>query len=127
MLGVLSLNGIFASDCVIVPISADYLAIKGAMQVERTLRALERVVKQPPLRRYVITRFDGRRKMSWDIDRKLREHFGAELCETRIAENVSLAESPAQNRDVFAHAPDSRGARDYAALLDELEAAGFLN
>ncbi len=127
MLGVLSLNGIFASDRVIVPISADYLAIKGALQVERTLRALERVIRQPPLRRYVITRFDGRRKMSWDVDQKLREHFGAALCETRISENVSLAESPAQNADVFTHAPDSRGAQDYAALLDELEAAGFLN
>ena len=125
MLGVLSLNGVFASDGVIVPVSADYLAINGALQVERTLRALERVMKRPPLRRYVLTRFDGRRRMSWDIDRRLREHFGAELCETRIAENVSLAESPAENRDVFAHAPDSRGARDYTALVDELEAAGF--
>ncbi len=127
MLGVLSLNGIFASDRVIVPVSADYLAIKGALQVERTLRALERVIKQPPLRRYVITRFDGRRKMSWDVDKKLREHFGETLCETRISENVSLAESPARNNDVFTHAPDSKGARDYAALLDELEASGFLN
>jgi chromosome partitioning protein len=127
MLGVLSLNGIFASDRVVVPISADYLAIKGALQVERTLRALERVIKQPPLRRYVITRFDGRRKMSWDVDRKLREQFGSALCETRISENVSLAESPAQNEDVFTHAPDSRGAKDYSALLDEFEATGFLN
>ena len=127
MLGVLSLNGIFASDRILVPISADYLAIKGALQVERTLRALERVIKQPPMRRYVITRFDGRRKMSWDVDNKLREHFGSALCETRIAENVSLAESPALNCDVFAHAPDSRGAKDYSALLDELEAVGFLN
>jgi chromosome partitioning protein len=126
MLGVLSLNGIFASDCVLVPISADYLAIKGAMQVERTLRALERVIRQPPLRRYVITRFDSRRRMSWDIDRKLREHFGDELCATRISENVSLAESPSQNSDVFAHAPGSRGARDYTELLDELETGGLL-
>jgi chromosome partitioning protein len=127
MLGVLSLNGIFASDRVIVPVSADYLAIKGALQIERTLRALERVIKQPPLRRYVITRFDGRRKMSWDIDNQLRAHFGEQLCETRIAESVSVAESPAFNQDVFAHAPGSRGATDYTALLDELEAAGFLS
>jgi len=27
--------------------------------------------------------------------------------------------------DVFAHAPASRGAHDYEALLDELESAGF--
>ena len=65
--------------------------------------------------------------MSWDIEQKLRQHFGAELCETRISENVSLAESPAHNCDVYTHAPESRGARDYTALLDELEAAGFLN
>lgn len=127
LLGVLSLNGVFACDRVLVPISADYLAIKGALQVERTLRALERVLKTPPVRRYVITRFDSRRKMSWSVDKQLRERFGTELCETRISENVSLAESPAQNLDVFAYAPNSRGASDYTALLDELEAAGFLN
>ena len=40
---------------------------------------------------------------------------------------LDSAESPAQNRDVFAHAPESRGARDYAALQEELEAAGFFN
>jgi chromosome partitioning protein len=127
LLGVLSLSGVFACDRALIPISADYLAMKGALQVDRTLRALERVLKHSPMRRYVITRFDSRRKMSWDIDRKLRERFGAELCETRISENVSLAESPAQNRDVFSHAPESRGARDYCLLLDELQGSGFLN
>lgn len=126
MLGVLSLNSIFAADRVLVPISADYLAIKGASQMERTLRALEQVLKKRVERRYVITRFDGRRKMSWDVDRKLRERFGPEVCETRIAENVSLAESPSFNRDVFEHAPTSRGAQDYSALLAELETCGFL-
>ena len=126
-LGVLSLNGIFASDRVLIPISADYLAVNGAAQVDRTLHALDRVLKKPPMRRYVMTRFDSRRKMSWDIDRTLRERFGAEMCETRISENVSLAESPGQNCDVFTHAPESRGARDYAALQEELEAAGFFH
>jgi chromosome partitioning protein len=126
-LGVLSLNGIFASDRVLIPISTDYLAVNGAWQVDRTLRALERVLKKPPMRRFVMTRFDARRKMSWKIDEKLRERFGSEMCETRISENVSLAESPSENRDVFTHAPESRGARDYAALQEELERAGFFN
>jgi chromosome partitioning protein len=40
---------------------------------------------------------------------------------------VSLAESPGKNCDVFKHAPDSRGARDYADLQQELDAAGFFN
>jgi chromosome partitioning protein len=126
MLGVLSLNGVFAADRVLVPISADYLALKGAAQMERTLRALEHVLKKRVERRYVVTRFDARRRMSWEIDRQLRELFGNEVCETRVTENVSLAESPAFKRDVFVHAPESRGAQDYAALLDELERCRFL-
>jgi chromosome partitioning protein len=127
MLGVLSLNGVFAADRVLVPISADFLAIKGALQMERTLKALEQVLKKRLERRYVMTRFDARRKMSWDIDRQLRERFGMDVCETRIAENVSIAESPSCNCDVFEHAPGSRGAQDYAALADELEFCGFLH
>lgn len=126
MLGVLSLNSVFAADRVLVPISADFLAIKGALQMERTLKALEQVLKKRIERRYVLTRFDARRRMSWDIDRQLRARFGPEVCETRIAESVSLAESPSYNRCVFGHAPGSRGAQDYTALLDELQACNFL-
>ena len=126
MLGVLSLNGVFAADRVLIPISTDYLAVNGAAQMDRTLRALEHVLKKRLERRYVLTRFDARRKMSFDVERKLRERFGADVCETRIAENVAIAESPAHQKDVFAHAPESRGATDYTALLDELTACGFM-
>ena len=126
MLGVLSLGSVFAADGVIVPISSDYLAMHGAMQMERTLKALEPVLKKRVPRRYLITRYDGRRRMSVDVERQLRERYGDEVCATRIAENVSLAESPGSNRDVFEHAPDSRGAKHYMDLLDELLAADFI-
>jgi len=125
MLGVLSLSAIFAADRILVPVSADYLAVKGAEQVDRTLNALQRVVGKRIERRYVITRFDGRRKMSWDILEAFKARFGADLAETRISENVGIAESPFSDRDVFAHAPNSRGAADYRGLFEELEAAGF--
>ena len=42
-------------------------------------------------------------------------------------EAVRLAESPAVGLDIFRHAPESRGAEDYAAFCDELVSAGFLN
>ena len=126
MLGVLSLSSVFAADGVIIPVSTDYLAMRGALQMERMLKALEHVLKRRVPRRYLITRYDARRSMSVDIERQLRERYGAEVCETRIAENVSLAESPACNQDVFEHAPASRGARHYADLLQELTASGFL-
>ena len=126
MLGVLSLSAIFAADRVLVPVSADYLAVKAALQVDRTLNALQRVVGRRIERLYVITRFDGRRRMSWDILESFKSRFGAELAECRISENVSIAESPFSDQDVFAHAPSSRGAADYGALFEELEVSGFL-
>ena len=125
MLGVLSLSGVFAAQRVLIPISTDFLAMRGAHQLENTLRALEHVLKKRVQRRYLLTRFDARRRMSHDIAAQLAERFGAELCATRITENVSVAESPARGRDIFAHAPDSRGAKDYEALLEELLASGF--
>ena len=122
----LSLNAIFAADRLLVPISSDFLALRGAMQVDRTLKALEPVLKRRVERRYVLTRFDRRRNMSYDIQRRLQEQFGGEVCETVISENVAIAEAPALNRDVFSHAAGSRGAQDYATLADELAAKGFL-
>lgn len=126
LIGVLSLNAIFACNCLIVPISADYLSTKGAVQIEKTLKALEQVLKRRVKRRYLMTRFDARRRMAWDVLRMVEEKFGDEVCRTRIAENVSLAESPAYNKNVFEHAPNSRGALDYDALLDELLTDGFI-
>jgi chromosome partitioning protein len=95
-------------------------------QCEKTLRALEHVLKKRIERRYLITRFDTRRKLSHQIAEELQARFDADICRTRISENVSLAESPSVRKDVFAHAPDSKGAKDYDTLVDELLASGFI-
>ncbi len=126
IIGVLSLNAIFACQGLIVPISADHLSTKGALQIEKALDALEKVLKRRIPRRYLLTRFDGRRRMAWDVLQLVEEHFGDEVCKTKISENVSLAESPALNMTIFEHAPSSRGAHDYDELLQELLSDGFI-
>lgn len=126
LLSVLSLNALFACNCLIVPMSADYLSIKGAMQIEKTLKALEQVLKRRVKRRYLLTRFDARRRMARDVLQMAEEKFGEEVCRTRISENVSLAESPVANKTIFEYARSSRGAQDYGALLAELLAEGFI-
>ncbi len=126
-LGVLSLNAVFAADKVLVPISSDYLSMRGAVQIERTLKALEPVIKKRVDRRYLLTRFDRRRNMSFEVQTQLRDQFGDDVCETTISENVAVAEAPALNPDVFSHDAESRGAKDYESLRDELFAAGFFS
>jgi chromosome partitioning protein len=121
LLNVLSLNAIFACDLMLVPVSCDYLALASAREVERALNALEPVLKRRLPRRYVLTRYDARRRMSEDVIAQMAEGLRPdEICATRIRENVKLAESPAALLDVFRHAPGSKGAQDYEALFDEL-------
>jgi chromosome partitioning protein len=126
-LGVLSQIAVFAAECLIVPVSSDFLSLRGAQQIEHTLKALEPVLKRRIERRYLLTRFDRRRKMSFEIQGKMRELFGSDVCETVISENVAVAEAPAVHKDIFAHAADSRGAKDYASLIEELAAGGFFS
>lgn len=127
MLGVLSLNAVFAAQRLLIPVSADYLSLQGVNRLDTALRVLEKPLGKRIERRIVLTRFDSRRRLSYDIYDKLREHYGKDLCETRIAETVSLAESPVHGRDVFAFSPHSQGAKDYDALVEELLASGFFN
>lgn len=123
--GVLSLNALFACDHLLIPVSTDYLSLKAAEQMTRTLEILEPVLKRRISRRYVLTRFDRRRRMSEDVRDRLTALYGMEVCETAITENVSVAESPSLQRDVFSHSEMSSGARDYRALYGELQEQGF--
>jgi len=119
-IGVLALNAIFACDRLIIPVSTDYLSLQAAEQITRTLQVLEPVLKRRVERRYLLTRFDRRRRMSDDIRQKLRERYGEDVMETVISENVAVAESPSLNRDVFRHNAHSPGAHDYRKMLEEL-------
>jgi len=125
-MGVLALNAIFACDLLLIPIATDYLSLQAAEQMTKTLAYLEPVLKRRLERRYLLTRYDRRRKMSGDIQNQLRQSYGDEVCQTVILENVSIAESPSKNKDIFSHNPASRGALDYASLYQELLQQGLL-
>lgn len=119
-LGVLSLNAIFAADLILIPISSDYLSLQGAQKVEHTLKALEPVLKKRVERRYLMTCYDRRRGMTFEVQEQAKAQFGKEVCETVISENVAVAESPQYKQDVFRYNQHSTGAMDYSALVEEL-------
>jgi len=125
MLGVLTLNALLATDRVLIPVSADFLSLQGVHRLDSALNVLERKLNRKLERRIVVTRFDARRKLSYDIDDKLRERYGPLVCNTRIGETVALATSPMQGKDVFEFSPRSPGAADYRALVNELIESGF--
>lgn len=125
MLGVLTLNALLATDRVLIPVSADYLSLQGVHRLDSALNVLEGKLQRKFERRIVVTRFDSRRKLAYEIYEKLRERYGALVCNTRIGETVALATSPMHSKDVFEFAPHSPGAADYRALTKELWDSGF--
>ncbi|MBC7781739.1 MAG: ParA family protein [Proteobacteria bacterium] len=127
MLGVLTLNALIAADSVLIPVSADYLSLQGVHRLDSALNVLESRLGRKFVRRVLITRFDGRRRLAASVYEELSRRYGTNLCTTRIVENVALAESPMHGHDIFSHAPASPGARDYRALTEELGASGFFN
>ncbi len=126
MLGVLTLNSLLAADRVLIPVSADYLSQHGVHRLDSALNVLEKKLQRTFERRIVVTRFDSRRKLSFDIYDKLKQRYGDLVCKTRIGETVTLATSPMHGLDVFAYAPNSSGAADYKLLATELMKSGFV-
>ncbi|MDP1941435.1 MAG: ParA family protein, partial [Gallionella sp.] len=119
------LNALLASDRVLIPVSADFLSLQGVHRLDSALNVLEVKLKRKIERRILVTRFDSRRKLSYEIYEKLKSRFGDVVCNTRIGENVALATSPMHGQDVFEYAPRSPGAADYQNLTKELWDSGF--
>ncbi len=124
-LGVLSLNALFAADRVLIPVTADFLAIQGLNRLDLALNVLEGPLKRRIERRVVLTRFDESKPQSREALASLKSRYGDKLCETRIQDDSALSESPAHGMDIFAYSADSPGAHDYRLLTMELLSKGF--
>jgi chromosome partitioning protein len=127
MMGVLTLNALLAADRVLIPVSADYLSLQGVHRLDSALNVLEKKLQRKFERRIVVTRFDSRRKLAYDIFDRVKDRYGDLVCNTRIGENVALATSPMHGLDVFAYGPNTPGAADYMALTMELMKGGFFD
>jgi len=116
-LGVLSANALVAADYVVIPMQAEYLSLQG---MAKLLEVIDLVQKQlnPNLQIACVLpcMLDSRTNLSAEVLHEIEEHFGKLLTETRIRNNVKLAEAPSFGRTIFEHAPDSNGAKDYAAF-----------
>jgi chromosome partitioning protein len=124
-LGVLSLNALFAADRVLIPVTADFLAIQGLNRLDLALNVLEGPLKRRIERRVVLTRFDETKVHCREALASLKSRYGDKLCETRVQDDPALSESPAHGMDIFAYSADSPGAHDYRLLTMELLSKGF--
>ncbi len=119
-LGLLLINALTAADRVYIPLSAESLPYKG-------LNSLESVIEQ--VREYLnssltlggifFTRWNNR-NLNKEVADAAQERYGDLLLDTRIRENISIAEAPLTKQSVIEYAPTSNGAADYTHLTAEI-------
>lgn len=119
-LGLIAVNAFVAATDVVVPLTAEALPYKGLAMLRDVLAMVQKRLN-PSLRLtgIVLSRWAGR-KLNKVVEASLRDNYGEIVFETKIRENIAIAEAPLSKADIFTYNPDSNGAKDYAALTDEL-------
>lgn len=109
-----------AVDEVIIPVAADYLALRGLSDIVETLRGFEQKFEKKFNYWVVVTRFHTRRNLSREVREKLFEYFPENMLATTIREATVLAESPSFGKTAFEYKGANFGAYDYASLARDL-------
>lgn len=120
-LGLLSLNALAAVEEVIIPIQAEFFALQGMgklMDVVNLVR--ERLNPKLRISGIVICMFRAQTTLAREVLQEVRSFFGDVVLETRIRQNIKLAEAPGHGKSIFAYDPSSNGAADYMALAREV-------
>ena len=122
-LEMLTLNGLCASDGILVPVQCEYYALEGLSDLMATLRMVKRRIN-PRLEIFgvVLTMFDGRTNFSTQVAQEVRRHFPGKVFSSVIPRNVRLAEAPSHGIPVTAYDRASRGSVAYKTLAEEIKA-----
>ncbi len=121
-LSLLTVNGLVASDTVLIPLQAEFFALEGLSQLMLTIREI-RLNGNPALRfeGVVITMYDGRNRLAQQVEDDARKNLGDLVFKTRIPRNVRLSEAPSFAVPVLTYDTLSKGSEAYRALADEIE------
>lgn len=126
-LGMLTINALVAADSVLIPVESAYLSVKGLQQLIKTIGRIKRQLN-PKLKieGILLTKVDRRTNYAKDISNQLRKAYGDKIhiFENCIPLSIKAAETSAEGRSIFIHAPRSIVAEGYAALTKEVLAHG---
>lgn len=124
-LGVLTVNALTAATKAIIPAQAEIHSLQGIYLLQEAIGAVQ-TYTNPSLKveGILITRYNARANLSQGMRKHLEEkaaEMGTKVFKTPVRECTALKEAQYLQRDIFGHAPRSNAAKDYAAVLEELE------
>lgn len=120
-LGLLTLNALTASNFVLIPLQAHYLAMQGLSKfVEVVDKIRKRLNKDLEIGGVFVTQYDSRKVLNRNVLESIMSFFDNKVFNTKIRENIALAEAPTSQMDIFRYHCKSNGAEDYRSLCEEI-------
>jgi chromosome partitioning protein len=122
-LGLLTINALSAADRVLIPLQADFLAMKGlAMLLTTIMRVQERINSSLEILGILFTMTNQRTLHSREVIEVTKRAFGnrIKVFDTTIPVSVRFKEAPAAGESILTYAPKSEGADAYRQLTEEV-------
>jgi chromosome partitioning protein len=122
-LGLLTINALSASDSVLIPLQADFLAMKGlATLLSTIIRVQEKINPSLKILGILFTMTNSRTLHSREVIEVTRKAFGDRIrvFDASIPVSVRFKEAPAAGMSILNYAPNSEGADAYRLLAKEV-------
>ncbi len=120
-LNLLTVNGLLASDEVLIPIQCEYYSLEGLSQLLQIIDLIKNNLGHPlEVAGALLTMYDKRERLSREVAREVRRRFPYHVYDTEIPRSVALAEAPSFQKPIVLYSPQNPGALAYERLAREL-------
>ncbi|QNK54275.1 ParA family protein [Dermacoccus sp. PAMC28757] len=124
-LGLLTVNALTASHGVIIPLEAEFFAMRGvALLVETIEKVQDRLNPRLEIDGILATMYDGRTLHSRDVVRSVVDHFGDQVFHTVISRTVKFPDATLAAEPITQYASNHGAAESYRQLARELISRG---
>lgn len=119
-LSLLTLNALYVSDYVVIPMEPEIYAMDGLANLLNILSQVRtKNITPPKVLGILITKFFNTVLYN-DMVSNLAQAYGPLLFQTKIRKNISISEAITQRESIYEYAPRSNGATDYESFTREL-------
>ena len=121
--GLLNLNALMAAHDLFVPVLADFLSFHGLKLLFETVHSLEEDLEHVLDHIFiVINGYNASFKIAKEAREALAKHYPEFLLSQVIRQCTKFAQASSEGIPIFAYDPESKGANDIQAVLEEVRA-----
>ena len=119
--GFLTTNALVASDRVLIPLQCEFYALEGLSQILRVIKKIKSELNNKlNLDGILLTMYDSRNKLSFQVEEDVREVMGSVVYKTIIPRNIKISESPSHGKPVLLYDHNCLGSEAYVNLAAEV-------